>query len=167
MIPLYTPECKECKFFLSGNNNLCEPIRATQGKRLRPDVTSHFSKDGKMIPHYMGCSTFAEYTAVPEIALAKINLAAALNKVCLLGCGVTTGIGAVLNMVKVEKGETFPVFGIGGIGLSVIRGAKMSGASKIIAIDINDVKRELAEKYGATDFINPKKYDKPMQQVIV
>lgn len=167
VIPLYTPECKECKFCLSGKTNLCVKIRATQGKGLMPDGTSRFSKDGKMIHHYMGCSTFAEYTVVPEIALAKVNADAPLDKVCLLGCGVTTGIGAVLNTAKVEKGATVAVFGLGGIGLSVIQGAKMAGASRIIGIDINDSKKELAEKFGATDFINPSKFDKPIQQVIV
>lgn len=167
VIPLYTPECKECKFCLSGKTNLCVRIRATQGKGLMPDGTSRFSKDGKMIHHYMGCSTFAEYTVVPEIALAKVNKEAPLDKVCLLGCGVTTGIGAVLNTAKVEKGATVDVFGLGGIGLSVIQGARMAGASRIIAIDINDAKEEMARKFGATDFVNPNKFDKPIQQVIV
>jgi S-(hydroxymethyl)glutathione dehydrogenase/alcohol dehydrogenase len=132
-----------------------------------PDGTSRFSKDGKMIHHYMGCSTFAEYTVVPEIALAKIDPKAPLEKVCLLGCGVTTGIGAVLNTAKVEKGSSVAVFGLGGIGLSVIQGAKMAGAGRIIAIDINDGKKEIAMKFGATDFINPKNFDKPIQQVII
>lgn len=167
VIPLYTPECGECKFCLSGKTNLCVKIRATQGKGLMPDGTSRFSKDGKMIHHYMGCSTFAEYTVVPEIALAKVSERAPLDKVCLLGCGVTTGIGAVLNTAKVEKGSTVAVFGLGGIGLSVIQGAKLAGASRIIAIDINDAKWEMAKKFGATDFVNPKKHDKPIQQVIV
>lgn len=167
VIPLYTPECRECDFCRSGKTNLCVRIRATQGKGLMPDGTSRFSKDGKMIHHYMGCSTFAEYTVVPEIALAKINPKAPLEKVCLLGCGVTTGIGAVLNTAKVEKGSTVAVFGLGGIGLSVIQGARMAGASRIIAIDINDAKWEMAKKLGATEFVNPKKHDKPIQQVIV
>lgn len=167
VIPLYTPECGECKFCLSGKTNLCVKIRATQGKGLMPDGTSRFSKNGKMIHHYMGCSTFAEYTVVPEIALAKIDPKAPLDKVCLLGCGVTTGIGAVLKTAKVEKGATVAVFGLGGIGLSVIQGAKMAGASRIIGIDINDGKKEMAMKFGATDFVNPKKFDKPIQQVIV
>jgi S-(hydroxymethyl)glutathione dehydrogenase/alcohol dehydrogenase len=167
VIPLYTPECGECKFCRSGKTNLCVKIRSTQGKGLMPDGTSRFSKNGKMIHHYMGCSTFAEYTVVPEIALAKVNPAAPLDKICLLGCGVTTGIGAVLKTAKVEKGATVAVFGLGGIGLSVIQGAKMAGASRIIAIDINDSKWEMAQKFGATDFVNPKKYDKPIQQVIV
>lgn len=167
VIPLYTPECKECKFCLSGKTNLCVRIRATQGKGVMPDGTSRFSKDGKMIHHYMGCSTFAEFTVVPEIALAKINPKAPLEKVCLLGCGVTTGIGAVLNTAKVEKGASVAVFGLGGIGLSVIQGAKMAGAGRIIAIDINDGKKDIAMKFGATDFINPKNFDKPIQQVII
>lgn len=167
VIPLYTPECRECKFCLSGKTNLCVKIRATQGKGLMPDGTSRFSKDGKMIHHYMGCSTFAEYTVVPEIALAKINPEAPLEKVCLLGCGVTTGFGAVVNTAKVEKGATVAVFGLGGIGLSVLQGAKKAGAGRIIAIDINDSKKEMAMKMGATEFINPKNFDKPIQQVIV
>ena len=157
VIPLYTPECRTCKFCLSGKTNLCQRIRETQGKGLMPDGTSRFSKDGKPIFHYMGTSTFAEYTVVAEISLAKINPKAPLAKVCLLGCGVTTGIGAVLNTAKVEKGATVAVFGIGGIGLSVIQAAKMVGASKIIAIDINDSKEEMSRSFGATDFINPKK----------
>lgn len=157
VIPLYTPECRTCKFCLSGKTNLCQRIRETQGKGLMPDGTSRFSKDGKPIFHYMGTSTFAEYTVVAEISLAKIDPKAPLEKVCLLGCGVTTGIGAVLNTAKVEKGATVAVFGIGGIGLSVIQAAKSVGASKIIAVDINDSKAEIATKFGATDFVNPKK----------
>jgi S-(hydroxymethyl)glutathione dehydrogenase/alcohol dehydrogenase len=167
VIPLYTPECRECLFCLSGKTNLCVKIRATQGKGLMPDGTSRFSKNGKMIHHYMGCSTFAEYIVVPEIALAKINPEAPLDKVCLLGCGVTTGIGAALNTAKIKKDSTVAVFGLGGIGLSVIQGAKMAGAKKIIAIDINNGKKEMAMKMGATDFINPKDYTKPIQQVII
>lgn len=167
VIPLYTPECGECKFCLSGKTNLCQRIRLTQGKGLMPDGTSRFSKDGKTIFHYMGTSTFAEYTVVPEISLAKINPAAPLEKVCLLGCGVTTGIGAVLNTAKVEKGSTVAVFGLGGIGLSVIQGAKMAKAGRIIGIDINNSKKEIAMAFGATDFVNPKDHDKPIEQVIV
>ncbi|HLT23442.1 MAG TPA: S-(hydroxymethyl)glutathione dehydrogenase/class III alcohol dehydrogenase [Bacteriovoracaceae bacterium] len=159
VIPLYTPECRECKFCKSGKTNLCQKIRETQGKGLMPDGTTRFSKDGKPIYHYMGTSTFAEYTVVAEISLAKIDPKAPLDKVCLLGCGVTTGIGAVLNTAKVEKGSNIAVFGMGGIGLSVIQGAKMAGAEKIIAIDINDAKFEMAKKFGATDFINPKKIE--------
>ena len=167
VIPLYTPECRECKFCLSGKTNLCQKIRATQGKGLMPDGTTRFSKDGKPIFHYMGTSTFAEYTVVPEISLAKIDKAAPLDKVCLLGCGVTTGIGAVLNTAKTEEGSTVAVFGLGGIGLSVIQGAKMARASRIIGVDINDSKEEMARKFGATDFVNPKKFAKPVEQVIV
>lgn len=167
VIPLYTPECRECKFCLSGKTNLCQRIRATQGKGLMPDGTTRFSKNGKPIYHYMGTSTFAEYTVVPEISLAKINPKAPLDKVCLLGCGVTTGIGAVLNTAKVEKDSTVAVFGLGGIGLSVIQGAKMAGAKRIIGIDINDNKMEMAMKFGATDFVNPKKISKPIEQHVV
>lgn len=167
VIPLYTPECRECKFCLSGKTNLCQKIRGTQGKGLMPDGTSRFSKDGKPIFHYMGTSTFAEYTVVPEIALAKIDKSAPLDKVCLLGCGVTTGIGAVLNTAKVEEGASVAVFGLGGIGLSVVQGAKMAKAGKIIAVDINEDKFEMAKKLGATDFVNPKNFDKPIQEVIV
>ncbi len=155
VIPLYTPECGECKFCQSGKTNLCQRIRATQGKGLMPDGTSRFSKNGKTIYHYMGTSTFAEYTVVPEIALAKINPKAPLEKVCLLGCGVTTGIGAVLKTAKVEAGSNIAVFGLGGIGLSVIQGAKMAQAGKIIAIDINPDKFSLAKKFGATHCLNP------------
>lgn len=167
VIPLYTPECRTCKFCLSGKTNLCQRIRTTQGKGLMPDGTSRFSKNGQSIHHYMGTSTFAEYTVVPEISLAKVSKEAPLDKVCLLGCGVTTGIGAVLNTAKVEAGATVAVFGIGGIGLSVIQGAQMVGASRIIAIDINDDKFEMAKKFGATDFVNPKKFDRPIQEVII
>ena len=167
VIPLYTAECGECKMCKSGKTNLCSAVRETQGRGLMPDGTSRFSKDGKPIFHYMGCSTFAEYTVVPEVALAKVSKDAPLDKVCLLGCGVTTGIGAVLNTAKVEQGATVAVFGIGGIGLSAIQGAKMAKAERIIAIDINDDKKEMAMKFGATDFVNPKKYDKPIQDVIV
>ena len=167
VIPLYTPECRECKFCTSGKTNLCVKIRATQGQGLMPDGTTRFSKDGQPIFHYMGCSTFAEYTVVPEIALAKVNPKAPLDKVCLLGCGITTGLGAVHNTAKVQKGDTVAVFGIGGIGLSVIQAAKTAGASRIIAVDINNGKKEIAMKLGATEFVNPKDHDKPIQQVIV
>ena len=167
VIPLYTAECKVCKMCTSGKTNLCSSVRSTQGQGLMPDGTSRFSKDGKMIHHYMGCSTFAEYTVLPEVSLAKVNKEAPLDKVCLLGCGVTTGIGAVFNTAKVEEGATVAVFGIGDIGLSVIQGAKLAKASKIIAVDINPDKFKLAEHFGATDFVNPKDYDKPIQEVIV
>lgn len=167
VIPLYTPECGECKFCKSGKTNLCQKIRETQGKGLMPDGTTRFFKDGKPIFHYMGCSTFSEYTVLPEISLAKVNKDAPLKEVCLLGCGVTTGMGAVLNTAKVEEGATVAIFGLGGIGLSAVIGATMAKASRIIAIDINESKFELARKLGATDCINPKNYDKPIQQVIV
>lgn len=167
VIPLYTPECRTCKFCTSGKTNLCQAIRSTQGKGLMPDGTSRFSKDGKPIYHYMGTSTFSEYTVLPEIALAKINKEAPLEKVCLLGCGVTTGIGAVLNTAKVEAGATVAIFGLGGIGLAAIIGAAMAKASRIIAIDINPAKFEIARQLGATDCVNPKDFDKPIQQVIV
>ena len=167
VIPLYTPECRECKFCLSGKTNLCQKIRETQGKGLMPDGTTRFFKDGKPIFHYMGCSTFSEYTVLPEISLAKVNKEAPLEEVCLLGCGVTTGMGAVMNTAKVEEGATVAIFGIGGIGLAAIIGATMARASRIIAIDINESKFELARKLGATDCINPKNYDKPIQEVIV
>ena len=167
VIPLYTPECGECKFCLSGKTNLCQKIRETQGRGLMPDGTSRFSINGETIYHYMGCSTFSEYTVMPEISLAKVNKAAPLEEVCLLGCGVTTGMGAVMNTAKVQVGDTVAIFGIGGIGLSAIIGAKMAGASRIIAIDINTSKFDLAIKLGATDCINPTEYDRPIQEVIV
>jgi S-(hydroxymethyl)glutathione dehydrogenase / alcohol dehydrogenase len=168
VIPLYTPECGACKFCLSGKTNLCQAIRMTQGKGLMPDGTSRFSMNGKPILHYMGCSTFSEYTVLPEIALAKINPDAPLDKVCLLGCGITTGIGAVLNTARVEAGASVAVFGLGGIGMSVIQGAVMAKAGRIIAIDTNPTKVAMAMALGATDFINPKDYpDTSIQQVIV
>ena len=167
VIPLYTPECGECKFCLSGKTNLCQKIRETQGKGLMPDGTTRFYKDGQPIFHYMGCSTFSEYTVLPEISLAKVNKEAPLEEVCLLGCGVTTGMGAVMNTAKVEEGATVAIFGLGGIGLSAVIGAAMAKASRIIAIDINESKFDLAKKLGATDFINPKDYDMPIQDVIV
>ncbi|WP_192826712.1 S-(hydroxymethyl)glutathione dehydrogenase/class III alcohol dehydrogenase [Rheinheimera sp. A13L] len=167
VIPLYTPECGKCKFCLSGKTNLCQAIRATQGQGLMPDGTTRFSKDGQPIYHYMGTSTFSEYTVLPEISLAKINKAAPLEKVCLLGCGVTTGMGAVMNTAKVKEGDTVAVFGLGGIGLSAIIGAVMAKASRIIAIDINESKFDIARQLGATDVINPKSFDKPIQDVIV
>ncbi|MGF1458933.1 MAG: S-(hydroxymethyl)glutathione dehydrogenase/class III alcohol dehydrogenase [Leptolyngbyaceae cyanobacterium] len=167
VIPLYVPECGECKFCQSGKTNLCQAVRSTQGQGLMPDRTTRFSKDGNPIYHYMGTSTFSEYTVVPEIALAKINKAAPLDKVCLLGCGITTGIGAVLNTAKVEAGATVVVFGLGGVGLSVVQGAVMAQAGRIIAVDINPDKFELATQLGATDCVNPKDHDAPIQQVIV
>jgi S-(hydroxymethyl)glutathione dehydrogenase/alcohol dehydrogenase len=167
VIPLYTPECGTCEFCLSGKTNLCQRIRITQGKGVMPDGTSRFSFKGKPVLHYMGTSTFSEYTVLPEISLAKINPKAPLDKVCLLGCGITTGIGAVLNTAKVTPGSTVAVFGLGGIGLSVVQGAVMAKASRIIAVDLNPSKWTMAKALGATDYVNPKDYDKPIQQVIV
>ena len=167
VIPLYTAECGKCEFCLSGKTNLCSAVRATQGKGLMPDGTTRFSYQGKPVFHYMGTSTFSEYTVVPEISLAKIDKDAPLDKVCLLGCGITTGIGAVHNTAKVQKGDTVAVFGLGAIGLSVIQGAKQAGASRILAVDLNTDKFDLAREFGATDFVNPSEYDKPIQEVIV
>ena len=167
VIPLYTAECGECLFCKSGKTNLCVAVRATQGKGVMPDGTSRFSYNGQPLYHYMGCSTFSEYTVVPEIALAKINKAAPLDKVCLLGCGITTGIGAVLNTARVEPGASVAVFGLGGVGLSAIQGATMAKAGRILAIDINPDKFELAKQLGATDTIDPLDYDAPIQEVIV
>ncbi|MEY4537718.1 MAG: hypothetical protein RL171_1869 [Pseudomonadota bacterium] len=167
VIPLYTPECRMCKFCLSGKTNLCQKIRATQGKGLMPDGTTRFSYQGKPLYHYMGTSTFSEYTVVAEISLAKINPIAPLGVMCLLGCGVTTGIGAVHNTAKVKEGDTVAVFGLGAIGLAVIQGARQAKAGRIIAIDTNPGKFDLAKTMGATDCINPKDFDKPIQDVIV
>nr|WP_174209028.1 S-(hydroxymethyl)glutathione dehydrogenase/class III alcohol dehydrogenase [Sphingorhabdus sp. EL138] len=167
VIPLYTPECGTCKFCTSGKTNLCQKIRETQGNGLMPDGTSRFYKDGKPIFHYMGCSTFSEYTVLPEISLAKVNPKAPLEEVCLLGCGVTTGMGAVTNTAKVEEGSIVAIFGMGGIGLSAVIGAAMAKAGRIIVIDINESKFDLARKLGATDCINPKDHDQPIQDVIV
>jgi S-(hydroxymethyl)glutathione dehydrogenase/alcohol dehydrogenase len=167
VIPLYTPECRVCKFCQSQKTNLCQSIRATQGKGLMPDGTSRFSLNGKPILHYMGTSTFSNYTVVPEIALAKINSSAPLDKVCLLGCGVTTGIGAVLNTAKVTPGSTVAVFGLGGIGLSVVQGAVMAEAGRIIAVDVNEGKFELACQLGATDVVNPSKLSGSVVQALI
>jgi S-(hydroxymethyl)glutathione dehydrogenase/alcohol dehydrogenase len=167
VIPLYTPECGKCSFCTSGKTNLCQAIRLTQGQGLMPDGSSRFSMNGETLYHYMGTSTFSEYSVMPEISVAKINKQAPLDKVCLLGCGITTGIGAVLNTAKVEPGASVAVFGLGGIGLSVVQGAVMAGASRIMAIDLNEDKFEMARMLGATDFVNPSKYDKPIQEVIV
>lgn len=167
VIPLYTAECGVCKFCKSGKTNLCQAVRATQGKGLMPDGTSRFSYKGQPIFHYMGTSTFSEYTVLPEISLAKITPDAPLEKVCLLGCGVTTGIGAVLNTAKVEAGATVAIFGLGGIGLAAIIGANMAKAARIIAIDINPDKFPIARNLGATDCVNPNDFDKPIQEVIV
>ena len=156
VIPLYTPECRQCEYCLSQKTNLCQAIRLTQGRGLMPDGSSRFSIDGKMLHHYMGTSTFANYTVLPEIAVAKIREDAPFDKVCYIGCGVTTGIGAVINTAKVEPGARVVVFGLGGIGLNVIQGARLVGASQIVGVDLNPAKRELAEKFGMTDFVNPK-----------
>ena len=159
VIPLYTPECRNCAYCLSWKTNLCQAIRATQGKGLMPDGSSRFSKNGTLIHHYMGTSTFANYTVLPEIALAKIRKDAPFDKVCYIGCGVTTGIGAVINTAKVEAGANVVVFGLGGIGLNVIQGCRMVGANKIIGVDINPSKKALAEKLGLTHFVNPKEIE--------
>ena len=156
VIPLYTPECRQCKSCLSRKTNLCTAIRATQGKGVMPDGTSRFSLNGKPVHHYMGCSTFANYTVLPEIALAKIREDAPFDKVCYIGCGVTTGIGAVINTAKVEPGANVVIFGLGGIGLNVVQGARMAGANMIIGVDINPKRRALAEKFGMTHFVNPR-----------
>ncbi len=156
VIPLYTPECRQCKFCLSRKTNLCQKIRATQGKGLMPDGTSRFSIGGKPILHYMGTSTFANHIVVPEIALAKIRKDAPFDKVCYIGCGVTTGIGAVINTAKVKPGENVVVFGLGGIGLNVVQGAWLAGANMIVGVDLNPSRRSLAEKFGMTHFVNPK-----------
>lgn len=167
VIPLYTAECGQCKFCLSGKTNLCSAVRETQGKGVMPDGTTRFSYQGEPIYHYMGTSTFSEYTVVNEISLVKIDEKAPLDKVCLFGCGVTTGLGAVKNTAKVEEGAIAAVFGLGAIGLAVIQGLEKAKAKRIIAIDVDPSKRELAEKMGATDFINPKDYTQPIQEVIV
>ena len=167
VIPLYTPECRSCSFCRSGKTNLCQAIRKTQGKGVMPDGRSRFSLNGEMIHHYMGTSTFSEYTVLPEIAVAKINPEAPLEKVCLLGCGVTTGIGAVHNTAKVEQGSSVAVFGLGGIGLAVIIGAVQAGAERIIGIDINPDKFTIARELGATECINPKDHSAPIHEVLI
>jgi len=156
VIPLYTPECRQCKACTSRKTNLCTAIRATQGKGVMPDGTSRFSLGGKMLHHYMGCSTFSNFTVLPEIALAKIRADAPFDKVCYIGCGVTTGIGAVINTAKVEPGANVVVFGLGGIGLNVVQGARMAGADKIVGVDLNPGREALARKFGMTHFANPK-----------
>lgn len=167
VIPLYTAECRQCKFCLSGKTNLCSAVRATQGQGLMPDGSSRFSLNGSPVYHYMGTSTFSEYSVIAEVSLAKIDPAAPLDKVCLLGCGVTTGIGAVINTAKVEPGATIAVFGLGGIGLSVIQGAVMAKAGRIIAVDTNPSKFEMAQMLGATDCVNPKEHSADITEVIV
>lgn len=166
VIPLYTPECRECKFCRSGKTNLCGAIRKTQGQGLMPDGTSRFSHNGATVYHYMGTSTFSEYTVLPEIALAKIREDAPFDKVCYIGCGVTTGLGAVINTAKVEPGSNVAVFGLGGIGLNVIQGSRLVGADRIIGIDINPSKRELAERFGMTNFINPLDVDDVVAAIV-
>jgi len=168
VIPLYTPECRQCKTCLSRRSNLCTAIRATQGKGVMPDGTSRFRCDGDPVFHYMGCSTFANYTVLPEIALAKVREDAPFDKICYIGCGVTTGVGAVINNAKVWPGANVAVFGLGGIGLNVIQGARMVGADKIVGIDTNPAKRAMAEKFGMTHFVNPAEVgrDKVVQAVV-
>ena len=156
VIPLYVPECRECEYCVSHKTNLCQSIRVTQGQGLMPDGTSRFSLGGKKLHHYMGTSTFSNYTVVPEISLARIREDAPFDKVCYIGCGVTTGIGAVINTAKVEPGANVVIFGLGGIGLNVVQGARMAGANMIIGVDINPKRRALAEKFGMTHFVNPK-----------
>ena len=167
VIPLYTAECGECEFCRSGKTNLCVSVRDTQGKGLMPDGTTRFSYQGQPIYHYMGCSTFSEYSVVAEVSLAKINPEANHEQVCLLGCGVTTGIGAVHNTAKVQEGDSVAVFGLGAIGLAVVQGARQAKAGRIIAIDTNPAKFELAKQFGATDCLNPNDYDKPIKDVLL
>ena len=165
VIPLYTPECRSCDFCLHPKTNLCQSIRTTQGKGVMPDGTSRFSHNGKSILHYMGCSTFSNFTVLPEIAVAKIREDAPFDKVCYIGCGVTTGVGAVVFDAKVETGSTVAVFGLGGIGLNVIQGARMIGASRIIGIDLNPAKADLGKTFGMTDFINPSETDNVVEAI--
>ncbi len=167
VIPLYTAECGECEFCTSGKTNLCVAVRETQGKGLMPDGTTRFSYKGEPIYHYMGCSTFSEYTVVAEVSLAKINPESNPEHVCLLGCGITTGIGAVHNTAKVQEGDSVVVFGLGAIGLAVIQGARQAKAGRIIAVDLNSDKFELAKQFGATDCINPKDHEKPIKEVLL
>jgi S-(hydroxymethyl)glutathione dehydrogenase/alcohol dehydrogenase len=167
VIPLYTPECRQCKSCLSHKTNLCTAIRSTQGQGVMPDGTSRFSIGGKKLHHYMGCSTFANFTVLPEIALAKIRPDAPFDKVCYIGCGVTTGIGAVINTAKVEAGANVVVFGLGGIGLNVVQGARLVGANKIIGVDLNPARKPLAEKFGMTHFVNPKEVAGDLVQHLV
>ena len=167
VIPLYTPECRQCKTCLSRRSNLCTAIRATQGKGVMPDGTSRFRCDGDAVFHYMGCSTFANFTVLPEIALAKVREDAPFDKVCYIGCGVTTGIGAVINTAKVEPGANVVVFGLGGIGLNVIQGAHLVGANKVIGVDLNPGRKALAEKFGMTHFVNPKEVGTDLVQYLV
>ena len=167
VIPLYTPECRECSYCTSGRTNLCQAIRQTQGEGLMPDGTSRFSLNGETIYHYMGCSTFSNFTVLPEIALAKIRKDAPFDKVCYIGCGVTTGVGAVINTAKVQPGDNVIVFGLGGIGLNVIQGAQLIGANMIIGVDINENRRELGEKFGMTHFVNPLEVENDLVSYLV
>ena len=167
VIPLYTPECRQCEYCLSGKTNLCQAIRETQGQGVMPDGTSRFSLSGEKLYHYMGTSTFANFTVLPEIAVAKIREDAPFDKVCYIGCGVTTGIGAVINTAKVETGANVVVFGLGGIGLNVIQGCRLVGADMIVGVDINEGKKELAEKFGMTHFVNPKEVDGDLTSYLV
>ena len=166
VIPLYTPECRNCDYCLHPRTNLCQAIRSTQGKGLMPDGTSRFSLDGKPILHYMGCSTFSNFTVLPEIALAKVREDAPFDKICYIGCGVTTGVGAVVFQAKVEIGSTVAVFGLGGIGLNVIQGARMAGASRIIGIDLNPAREAMGRQFGMTDFINPKDVENVVATIV-
>jgi len=166
VIPLYIPQCRNCKFCNSNKTNLCSKIRSTQGKGLMPDGTTRFKCNGRDIFHFMGTSTFSEYTVCAEISIAKVSKEAPLDKVCLLGCGISTGYGAVLNTANIEKGSTCAVWGMGAVGLAVVMGCKERGASRIIAIDLNNGKKKIAEEFGATDFINPKEHDKTIQQLL-
>jgi S-(hydroxymethyl)glutathione dehydrogenase/alcohol dehydrogenase len=167
VIPLYTPECRECEYCLHPKTNLCQAIRATQGKGLMPDGTSRFSRGGKPIYHYMGCSTFAEFIVLPEIAVAKVREDAPFDKICYIGCGVTTGIGAVIHTAKVEPGANVVVFGLGGIGLNVIQGARMVGANMIVGVDVNPARRAIAEKFGMTHFVNPNEVGEELVSYLV
>ena len=167
VIPLYTPECRQCEYCTSGKTNLCQAIRTTQGQGLMPDGTSRFSLGGKPIFHYMGTSTFANFTVLPEIAVAKIRPDAPFDKVCYIGCGVTTGLGAVMNTAKVEAGSNVVIFGLGGIGLNVVQGARMVGADRIVGVDINPDKRALAEKFGMTHFVNPAEVESDLVEYLV
>ena len=167
VIPLYTPECRQCEYCTSGRTNLCQAIRETQGQGLMPDGTSRFSLNGEMIFHYMGCSTFSNFTVLPEIALAKIRKDAPFDKVCYIGCGVTTGIGAVINTAKVQPGDNVIIFGLGGIGLNVVQGAKLVGANMIVGIDLNNDRKKLGEKFGLTHFVNPNDVGKDLVDYLI
>jgi len=167
VVPLYVPECRECEYCLNPKTNLCQAIRSTQGRGVMPDGTSRFTLDGEALLHYMGTSTFSNFTVAPEIALAKVRKDAPFEKICYIGCGVTTGIGAVINTAKVEPGASVVVFGLGGIGLNVIQGARLAGADKIIGVDINPARREIAEKFGMTEFVNPREVEGDLVPYIV